>query len=196
MIRHFVKPLILYFVFCIPVSGIVSCGNTSSENNAKIKDGASTKPEASEVSLLESQLRKDSLNNVLRIRLATTYYSMKDFNAAFFHFSKANKIDPKNLTVLINLGNICYDTRQNEQALEFYEKALEIDSKNINVRCDMATCCFNLKKTDKAINILKENTKMDMNHAQTHYNLYVIYSQTGNKKGADEELVIFNNLKK
>jgi tetratricopeptide (TPR) repeat protein len=144
----------------------------------------------------EKALSEDSLNIDLRIALATNYYAKKQFDKAIDHLLLVHRFDNKNIEAIITLGNIYYDSEQNEKAIEYYEKALVFDKENVNVRCDLATCYLNLKNPEKARILLKKNIEINYNHAQSHHNLSVVYSQLGKTKEAEDEMKIFNSLNK
>lgn len=142
----------------------------------------------------ENVLINDSLNTDLRLALATNYYAEKQFDKAIEHLLIVCNIDNKNIEALIILGNIYYDSEQNENAIKYYEKALALDNKNVNVRCDLATSYLNIKNPNKALNLLKKNIEMQPNHAQSHHNLSIVYTQLGKTKEAEEQMKIFNKL--
>jgi len=142
----------------------------------------------------ENILENDSLNTNLHLALATNYYTEKQFDKAIEHLIFVCRIDETNAEAFITLGNIYYDTEKNEQAITAYEKALTLDGKNVDVRCDLATSYLNIKNTEKSIQLLKYNINIAPEHAQSHHNLSVIYSQIGKAKEAETELKIFNKL--
>jgi tetratricopeptide (TPR) repeat protein len=83
--------------------------------------------------------------------------------------------DPKNLSALIRLGNLYYDHQRYQQAVDWYGKALEIDPRNPNVRTDRGTSYWNLNQPDAAIDEFNRSLEVDPGHAQTLYNLGVVY---------------------
>ena len=191
------KIYLFNFLIIILVGFYFSACNSSQTGSTKpsLKDTTAVFPTDS-FAFYENILVKDSLNNELRLVLATNYYVEKQFGKAVDHLLTIYRFDEKNLEALITLGNIYYDTEQNEKAIAFYEKALLIDNKNVNVRCDMATCYLNLKKTEQALSLLKKNIEIEYNHAQSHHNLSVIYKELGKSIEAAEEMKIYNKLSK
>jgi tetratricopeptide (TPR) repeat protein len=183
----------LFAFFCLTICFFVSCNSIEPINISEVNNQANTSLD-NNIESIEKLLLTDSLNIDIRIDIASRYYSEQNFEKAFFHFFKVFEIDNKNLNALINLGNIYYDTQQFDKAIIYYDKALIIDKGNINVKCDLATCYLNIKMPEKAIEILKENVAINYNHAQSHYNLAVIYKQIGKIKESDEEMRIFNSL--
>lgn len=88
--------------------------------------------------------------------------------------------NPKNLDALIQLGNLYYDQEQHLQAVEWYGKALEIDPRNPNVRTDRGTSYWNLNRPDEAIAEFQKSLQVDPGHAQTLYNMGLVYLQGKN----------------
>lgn len=83
--------------------------------------------------------------------------------------------NPKNLDALIQLGNLYYDQGQHLQAVEWYGKALEIDPRNPNVRTDRGSSYWNLNRPDEAIAEFQKSLQVDPGHAQTLYNIGLVY---------------------
>jgi tetratricopeptide (TPR) repeat protein len=88
--------------------------------------------------------------------------------------------NPKNLDALIQLGNLYYDQGQHLQAVEWYGKALDIDPRNPNVRTDRGTSYWNLNRPDEAIAEFQKSLQVDPGHAQTLYNMGLVYLQGKN----------------
>ncbi|MEK7243190.1 MAG: tetratricopeptide repeat protein, partial [Thermodesulfobacteriota bacterium] len=88
--------------------------------------------------------------------------------------------NPKNLNALIQLGDLYYDQGQHLQAVEWYGKALDIDPRNPNVRTDRGTSYWNLNRPDEAIAEFQKSLQVDPGHAQTLYNLGLVYLQGKN----------------
>lgn len=197
------KRIELLLIICFALTLLISC------NSGKQKKGLETVeqydqyvPSAENQNMItlenlakdEEILKKDSLNIEMRIRLASSYYTINETLRAIDHFLVVHKIDEKNLTALIALGNLYMDTKQNGRAIEFYEKALEQDSLNLNVRCDMGTCYKRLEMFEKAIQIWKNIIEINYNHAVSHYNLYIVYNKIDNHKEAEKEKRIFDKI--
>ncbi len=83
--------------------------------------------------------------------------------------------NPKNLDALIQLGNLYYDHGEYRQAIEWYGRALDIDPRNPNVRTDRGTCYWSLNEPDAALAEFRKSLEVDPAHAQTLYNMGVVY---------------------
>lgn len=191
------------FPACLLIVLLISCNggksskkiNTEEQYEQYLQSNQGDKIEIYEnIAEYEKLIEQDSHNIELRITLASNYYSINKYDKAINHFMIVNKIDENNLTVLIALGNINYDIDQNRKAIEFYEKAIKRDSLNLNVRCDMGTCYKRIEMYKKAIQIFKENIEINYNHAPSHFNLFVVYNKIDNKKGAEDEKRIYDQI--
>ncbi len=83
--------------------------------------------------------------------------------------------NPKDLDTLIQLGNLYYDDKKFDSAIVYYGKALDIDPTNVGVRTDRGTSFWNLGKTDEAIAEFQKSLQIDPSHAQTLFNLGIVY---------------------
>jgi tetratricopeptide (TPR) repeat protein len=195
-----VKAFMIYIKLCVVTLLLASCTNSElkvtsdKSQNSEVSQQNTPSISMDNPESYEMMLKTDSLNLDMRLKLAGTYYTTKNFDKALYHYLIVNSIDKKNMAALFNLGNVYYDTQQDELAIKYYEKFLELDKNNSNVRCDLATCYMNLKNTGKAISLLRENIKLDNNHLQSHHNLSVILKQAGKTAEADEEMKIYNTL--
>ncbi|MBK7214191.1 MAG: tetratricopeptide repeat protein [Bacteroidales bacterium] len=184
--------------FCLLIATLTSCQDNSSGKKNDVADNQNVK-QLSTLSVenpeeMEKALVNDSLNTEIRLRLAAHYYSAQDLNKALYHNLTVNRISPDNMAATFNLGNIYYDLNQNEPAIRFYEKFLTVEKTNCNVRCDLATCYMRLNKLDKAEKLLKENTSIDFNHPQSHYNLSMVLKQMGKTAEAEKEMKIYQDM--
>jgi tetratricopeptide (TPR) repeat protein len=91
--------------------------------------------------------------------------------------------NPNNLDALVQLGNFYYDHGDYRQAVEWYGKALEIDPRNPNVRTDRGTSYWYLNQPDAAIAEFRKSLQVDPGHAQTLYNMGLVYLQGKNDIG-------------
>lgn len=82
---------------------------------------------------------------------------------------------PTDLQTLIHLGNLYYDNNRFQEAVDYYGRALEQDPRNVPVRTDRGTCYWNLGKPDEAIADFRKSLEVDPVHAQTLFNLGVVY---------------------
>lgn len=96
--------------------------------------------------------------------------------------TEAEKIvaqDPKNYLVWVQLGNDYFDTEQPQKAVNAYAKALEIDpnhQNSANVLTDQGVMYRKMGLFDKAIANFEKANQIDPRHAQSLFNLGVVYA--------------------
>ena len=186
--------LTLCSVFAIAVVISFSACNSTTQSDTSKNVSESETNVVDSLTILNNMLIIDSLNDQVRVRLATKYYIGKDFDKAIFHFLKVYTHDNKNMIALLTLGNLYYDTQEDKKAIIYYQKYLALDSTAIYARCDMATCYLNIKQPDQAKKFLLQNLRQDPNHIQSHHNLSVVYKELGMIKEANAEMEIFTEL--
>ncbi len=91
--------------------------------------------------------------------------------------------DPKNVSALVRLGNLYYDHGKFREAVDWYGRALEIAPDDVNVRTDRGTSYWNLGEADAAIAEFNRSLQSNPTHAQTLYNLGVVYLHGKNNPG-------------
>jgi tetratricopeptide (TPR) repeat protein len=91
--------------------------------------------------------------------------------------------NPKDLNTLIQLGNLYYDNNKFPQAIDTYARALEIDPNNVNVRTDRGSCYWSLGQADPAIAEFQKSLQLNPTHAQTLFNLGIVYLHGKNDMG-------------
>lgn len=83
--------------------------------------------------------------------------------------------DPANRNGWVQLGNSYFDTKQPMKAIEAYGKALELEGNDPNVLTDQGVMFRQLGWYDRAIANFEKASTLDKNHAQSYYNLGIIY---------------------
>lgn len=83
--------------------------------------------------------------------------------------------NPKDLTALIRLGDLYYDNSRHAEAITWYGRALELDPNNPNVRTDRGTSYYSIGQPDAALAEFRKSLEIAPNHAQTLYNMGVVY---------------------
>lgn len=96
--------------------------------------------------------------------------------------AEAEKIvaqEPKNYMVWVQLGNDYFDTDQAQKAVNAYSKALEIEPNHQNtpnVLTDQGVMYRKMGLFDKAIANFEKASALDPRHAQSLFNLGVVYA--------------------
>lgn len=119
-----------------------------------------------------------------------------DFIRAEASLKSVLQVKPGDLPTLIELGNLYYDNGRFQEAAEYYGRALEQDPGNVAVRTDRGTCLYNLGRVDDAIAEFLKSLEFAPSHAQTLYNLGVVYLHGKNDppraRAAWEKLIAAN----
>jgi tetratricopeptide (TPR) repeat protein len=83
--------------------------------------------------------------------------------------------EPKNFALLVKLGNLYYDKQVYAPAIDYYRRALELHPNDINVRTDLGTAYWYAGFPQNAIAEYKKSLQVDPGHAQTLFNMGVVY---------------------
>lgn len=105
--------------------------------------------------------------------------SPADYSQRITEAEKIVAKDPKNYQVWVQLGNDYFDTEQPQKSVNAYAKALEIDStgpNTPNLLTDQGVMYRKMGLFDKAINNFERANKIDPRHAQSLFNLGVVYA--------------------
>jgi len=105
--------------------------------------------------------------------------SPADYSMRIAEAEKIVAQDPKNYMVWVQLGNDYFDTEQPQKAVNAYAKALEIDANNQNtpnVLTDQGVMYRKMGLFDKAIANFEKASQLDPRHAQSLFNLGVVYA--------------------
>ena len=104
-----------------------------------------------------------------------TVVSPSEFLQAEASLKAAAARDPKDATTLARLGNLYYDNGKFREAIDWYGRVLDINPNDVNVRTDRGTSYWNLGEADSAIAEFNRSLQSNPTHAQTLYNLGVVY---------------------
>lgn len=105
--------------------------------------------------------------------------SPADYNLRIVEAEKIVAQDPKNYQVWVQLGNDYFDTDQAQKSVNAYAKALEIDPNNqntSNVLTDQGVMYRKMGLFDKAVTNFEKASQLDPRHAQSLFNLGVVYA--------------------
>ena len=105
--------------------------------------------------------------------------SPTDYQARIAEAEKIVAQDPKNRQAWVQLGNDYFDTDQAQKAVNAYGKALELEPNNpnaSNILTDQGVMYRKMGLFDKAIENFEKANKLDPKHAQSLFNLGVVYA--------------------
>lgn len=83
--------------------------------------------------------------------------------------------EPENRNAWVQLGHNYFDSNQFLQAVEAYDKALEIDGNDPNVLTDQGVMFRRLGWYDRAVENFRKANELNPLHAQSLYNLGIVY---------------------
>lgn len=83
--------------------------------------------------------------------------------------------DPGNRNAWVQLGNAYFDANQPMKSIDAYDKALAIDGNDANVLTDQGVMFRKVGWFDKAVANFEKASKVDPTHAQSLFNLGVVY---------------------
>ena len=91
--------------------------------------------------------------------------------------------NPNDYGTVVRLGTLYYDNGRFAEAVEWYGKALALDPRDPNVRTDRGTSYYNLNQPDAALAEFSKALEFSPGHAQTLYNMGVVYLHGKNDPG-------------
>ena len=83
--------------------------------------------------------------------------------------------DPTNRNAWVQLGNAYFDSNQPMKSIDAYDKALAINANDPNVLTDQGIMFRKVGWFDKAVTVFQQASKVDSRHAQSLFNLGVVY---------------------
>jgi len=98
--------------------------------------------------------------------------------------------DPKSYDLLVQLGNASYDAEDWRQAVDAYTRALKIKGTDPNVVTDLGVAYRNLGDIDKALQLFQQARTIDPGHAQSLFNMAVVYGVDRNDPAKAKELLL------
>lgn len=100
--------------------------------------------------------------------------------------------DPKNHDAWVVLGNNYFDTHQHQKAADAYGKALALKPNNADVLTDQGVMFRDMGQFDKALANFKKASQVDPKHAQSQFNIGIVYAQ--DLKKPDEAIKAWKKL--
>lgn len=83
--------------------------------------------------------------------------------------------EPTNRNAWVRLGNTYFDANQPMKSIDAYAKALELNANDANVLTDQGIMFRKVGWFDKAITAFEQASKVDTTHAQSLFNLGIVY---------------------
>jgi cytochrome c-type biogenesis protein CcmH/NrfG len=89
---------------------------------------------------------------------------------------KLTQQNPKDRQAWVQLGNDYFDSQQAQKAIDAYSRALELDPNDPNVLTDQGVMYRAIGSFDRAIENFEKAAKVDPKHAQSLFNLGVVWA--------------------
>ena len=134
-----------------------------------------TKNYASAETFYLRALKKDSLANLARLNLASTYNIEGKNNEALAVLKTAVLTDPKNDQAWYNLALLYNEMKDNANALQAFEKAVQLNSNNSRLYYNYGLFLQQSGKTEKAIAILQKGLKISPSDEELNYAMAYLF---------------------
>lgn len=120
-------------------------------------------------------LKKDSLANLARLNLASTYNMQGKNSDALAILKAAVQTDPKNDQAWYNLALLYNELKDNDNALGAFEKAVSLKSEDSRLYYNYGLFLQQSGKTDKAVSILQQGLKIDPTNQEMNYAIAYVF---------------------
>ena len=103
-----------------------------------------------------------------------------DYDAAFKHFDKATKLDPKNPITFFGKAEsaLGIPTEEADNILGWYRKAIEIEPENPQFQEAIASLCMDLGRFNEAEQAYTKAAELDQDNAPFYYSEFAIQYRT------------------
>lgn len=123
-------------------------------------------------------LKKDSLANLARLNLATTYNIQGKNAEALAVLKVAVLTDPSNDHVWYNMALLYNEMKDNKNALQAFEKATRLESKNTRLYYNYGLLLQQTGNSNKAISVLQKGLLLNPTDESLNYAMAFVYVQT------------------
>jgi len=184
-----VKRLVAHLaVLAVIMTGAMLCMAASTARAADTKPAKSTKPAASpaatpgvtdSLGLLERAVAKDSTKFDNLYSLGIMYLDREKNAEAAQVFSKANKVKPKNVKVLVNLGVALDNLSRADEAQAYYKQAIAVAPNDSLASCRLATSLYAQGKFTDSMQLLRDlSAKQPRSHC-AYFTMGVAFADAG-----------------
>ena len=140
------------------------------------------------IKLLNEARKLDSENNNVIYLLGGSCHNFEKYKKAINPFKNFLSKFPEDINVQMALANCYYKTEKYKEAITILQKVPEDFEQYLKIIQLLGACFHAQKKYDLAINVFKraplQKRKLDNDLMEVHYNLALIYKDSGNKKNA------------
>ena len=138
--------------------------------------------------LLNEARDLDSENNDVVYLLGASYHNSEQYEKAIEPLKNFLAKFPEDIDVQMLLSNSYYKTEKYKEAIAILQKVPEDFEQYLTIIQLLGACFHAQKKYDLAIDVFKkaplQKRKLDSDLLEVHYNLALIYEESGDKKNA------------
>ncbi|MBL4655156.1 MAG: tetratricopeptide repeat protein [Bacteroidia bacterium] len=116
--------------------------------------------------------------------LGNLYNSIKDYNNAIKHCTKAIELNPGYTKAYLNLANAYLNKKDNRKAIINYQKAIQLNPRLADAYINLAIAYLNLKDFSNANQQLNKAIQINPNYAKAHHILGIAMKDQGKLKEA------------
>jgi tetratricopeptide (TPR) repeat protein len=132
----------------------------------------------------------------LHYSIGHAYWQMKRFDEAIPELNKELELNPNHPSANYVLGHIYLYQRQNERAARHLQVAVEAEPDFVEARKQLGKALSLLKDNQKALQQLQLAAVADPQDDSVHYLLAGVYKKMGLQQKAQEELAVFEQLRR
>lgn len=144
------------------------------------------------IKLLNEAKKLDVENDDILYLLGASYHNFEKYDEAIKPLKSFLAKFPENIDVQMILANCYYKTEKYKEAIVILQKVPEDFEQYLKIIQLLGACFYAQKKYDLAIDVFKkaplQKRKLDGNLMEVHYNLALIYEESGDKKNALKHL--------
>jgi tetratricopeptide (TPR) repeat protein len=143
------------------------------------KPAAVTPAVTDSLGLLEHAVAKDSTKFDNLYKLGIMYLDREKNAEAAQVFSKANRVKPKNVKVLVNLGVALDNLSRADEAQSYYRQAIAISPEDSLASCRLATSLYAQGKFSDSMTLLRELIAKQPRSHCAYFTMGVAFADAG-----------------
>ena len=143
------------------------------------KAAAATPAVTDSLGLLERAVAKDSTKFDNLYNLGIMYLDREKNAEAAQVFTKANKVKPKNVKVLVNLGVALDNLSKADQAQDYYRQAIAIAPNDSLANCRLATSLYAQGKFSDSMTLLRDLIAKQPRSSCAYFTMGVAFADAG-----------------
>jgi tetratricopeptide (TPR) repeat protein len=175
-----VKRLVSVFALLATLCGAATTSHAADAKPAKADAKPATMPAAVDsLAILEHAVAKDSTKFDNLYKLGIMYLDREKNAEAAKVFSKANRVKPKNVKVLVNLGVALDNLSQAEAAQGYYREAIAIAPMDSLASCRLATSLYAQGKFPEAMTLLRDLIAKQPRSHCAYFTMGVAFADAG-----------------